>query len=60
MNLLLRNALVVSRKTEEEFFRMCHLWRFGKDQMCNDDVAQYKLHGVIPKYVQAWLAHEFL
>lgn len=55
MNLLLKNALERSKRTEAEFFRMCHIWLFGKDQMCHNDVAQYKLYGVIPKYVQEYI-----
>lgn len=40
---------------EQSFFRLAHIWAFGKDVSVADDVAQFRLHSVIPKYVQRYL-----
>jgi hypothetical protein len=39
------------------FFRMAHVWAFQKDPQIHDDVAQYQLHGVVPKYVVSYLKY---
>jgi hypothetical protein len=53
-----KQAITNSGRTEVEFFQMCHLWRFQKVQNCVDDVCQYRLHGIIPKYVQQWVTDQ--
>jgi len=40
---------------ELTFFRIAHVWSFGTDPDLHDDVAQYKLHAVIPKYVEKYV-----
>lgn len=37
------------------FFRMAHFRMFGTDPDLSNDVAQFVMHGIIPKYVQAYL-----
>jgi hypothetical protein len=48
------NKLKVDNLT---FFRMAHVWCFGTDPPLHDDVAQFLLHSVVPKYVERYLAH---
>lgn len=42
---------------EQTFFRMAHVWSFGTDPSVQDDVAQWKLHGIVPRYVQKYLQY---
>lgn len=41
----------------QRFFRTAYMWRFGKDYDCVNDVCQYKLHAIVPKYVQEYIKH---
>lgn len=59
MELLLKEAITRSGRTELEFFQSAYLWRFQKIATCVDDVCQYRLHAVIPKYIQEYLKHKF-
>jgi hypothetical protein len=40
---------------ELTFFRVAHVWAFGTDPDLHDDLAQYLLHGILPKYVVNYL-----
>lgn len=42
---------------EQRFFRCAYMWRFGKDYDCVTDVVQYKLHAIVPRYVQDYVRH---
>jgi hypothetical protein len=57
MLLYLVETLNRLRTDEQTFFRMAHVWCFGTDPDVSNDVAQYKLHGIVPKYVQRYLTH---
>jgi len=58
MILYLVNTLKRLNMNEVTFFRLAHIWAFsGRDPQIHDDVAQFKLHGIIPKYVQRYLHH---
>jgi hypothetical protein len=37
------------------FFRIAHVHQFGTDPDLSNDVAQYRMHAVIPQYVCAYL-----
>jgi hypothetical protein len=37
------------------FFRMAHIRMFGTDPDLSNDVCQFHLHALVPKYVQAYL-----
>lgn len=39
------------------FFQTAYLWVFDYINECITDVAQYRLHGVVPKYVQQYVKH---
>ena len=45
------------RVDERTFFRMAHVWCFGTDPDLGNDAMEFKLHGIIPKYVQRYLNH---
>ncbi len=56
MMLYLVNTMIRLNLSEHEFFRLAHIWAFkGRDPNIHDDVAQYQLNGVVPKYVQRYL-----
>lgn len=42
---------------ERQFFRMAHIWCFGTDPDLGNDAMEFKLHGIIPKYVERYLNH---
>lgn len=48
-------AIERSKLTEVDFFRCAHQWAFGKDCASTTDYEQFKLHGIIPKYVIQYL-----
>lgn len=52
---LLRRKLDELRMDVHTFFRVSHVWCFGTDPDLNDDVAQFRLHSVIPRYVVRYL-----
>jgi hypothetical protein len=56
-NHLLIERLNELRAEDHLFFRIAHFWRFGTTPDLSNDVAQYRLHGIIPKYVMAYLDH---
>jgi hypothetical protein len=53
----LKAAIAQSRRTEIEFFQAAYLWRYKKVHNCVNDVCQYRLNAVIPKYVLEFLEH---
>jgi uncharacterized protein YhfF len=55
MKLFMMNLLRERNLTIGEFFRLAHVWKFGKDRDMSDSVAQYVMHGVIPKFVCEYL-----
>lgn len=57
MYLYLREKIHSLGDDEQTFFRTAYMWRFGKDADVSSDVAQYRLHAVIPKYVEAYVQH---
>ena len=42
---------------EQTFFRLAHVWSFGTDPDVSTDVAQFKLHAVVPHYVRKYVQH---
>jgi hypothetical protein len=45
------------RVTDRQFFRLAHIWCFGTDPDLGNDVMEFKLHSIIPKYVERYLNH---
>lgn len=54
-NELLRRKLAETSMNTHSFFQMCHYYCFQKTPMLHDDVAQWKLNGVVPTYVKRFL-----
>ena len=52
---LLRQRLSETKTDEQTFFRLAHIYLFGSDPDLSNDVAQYKLHAIIPRYVVRYL-----
>jgi len=46
-----------ARTDEQSFFRSAYIWRFGKDTDVSNDVCQYKLHAIVPRYVEEYVAN---
>jgi hypothetical protein len=57
MHLYLVATLDELRCDEQHLFRMAHVWAFQKDVSVANEVAQYRLHGLIPQYVCRFLKH---
>lgn len=55
MLLRLKLALERTRLTEHEFFAVAYYWKFNKVLYTDSDVVQFKLNGIIPKYVIQYL-----
>lgn len=55
MHLFLCNKMAQLHVDELTFFRIAHVWAFGTDPDLSTDVAQYKLHALIPRYVVNYL-----
>ena len=55
--LLLKHALLQTKKSELEFFQEAFLWKFKKIYNCVNDVVQFRLHAIIPRYVAEYLDH---
>lgn len=55
MHLFLVNKMDQLKVDVLTFFRIAHVWAFGTDPDLHDDVAQYQLHAVIPRYVVNYL-----
>ena len=41
----------------QTFFRIAHIHQFGTDPDVSTDVAQFKLHAIVPPYVCKYLQH---
>ena len=54
-----KRALAISKRTELEFFQTAYLWRFKKVGNCVNDVCQWRLNAVIPKYINEFIDHAF-
>lgn len=57
MLLYLRHCINQAKADEQSFFRSAYMWRFGKDADVSNDVCQYKLHAIVPKYVEEYVIH---
>ena len=57
MLLYLGHAITRCGGTELEFFQTSYYWKFSKHYDCVVDVAQYRLHAIIPKYVEDYIHH---
>lgn len=55
MHLFLVNKLNQLKVDAHTFFRIAHVWAFGTDPDLSNDVAQYELHALIPRYVVSYL-----
>lgn len=57
MLLYLRYYMNQAMVDEQSFFRSAYMWRFGKDADVSNDVCQYTLHAIVPKYVEEYVIH---
>ena len=57
MLLYLVATMVRLKVDEQTFFRIAHVWAFGTDPDVSTDVAQFKLHAIVPPYVRKYLHH---
>ncbi len=55
MLLYLKEKIKQSGGDDLQFFQSSYIWRFDKFYECVTDIAQYRLHGVIPRYVQDYI-----
>ena len=51
MHLFLIQYITTNKIQIQDFFRSAYIWKYAKDRDPWNDVAQYKLHGIIPSYV---------
>lgn len=54
---LLRRKMEETQTDELTFFRLAHIFFFGSDPDLSNDVAQYKIHAIIPNYVIRYIDH---
>lgn len=52
---LLRKKMDETKTDEQTFFRLAHIYCFGTDPDLSNDVAQYRMHAIIPRYVVRYL-----
>lgn len=57
MLLYLANKIHELGDDPQRFFRAGYMWKFGKDHDCVNDVCQYKLHGIVPKYIEEYIRY---
>lgn len=57
MLLYLVETLNRLRRDDLSFFQEAYIWAFKKEGEVSNDVVQYRLHAIIPKYVQKYLQH---
>lgn len=44
-------AMTRAKVDEQTFFRLAHIYCFGSDANVSTDVAQFKLHAIVPPFV---------
>ena len=57
MFLYLANKIHELGDDPQRFFRAAYMFKFGKDYDCVTDVVQYKLHAIVPHYVEDYVRH---
>lgn len=57
MLLAIREKLLRLRLDSKTFFRMAHLYCFGRDVDVSADAALFETQGVVPRYVARYMAH---
>jgi hypothetical protein len=57
MLLYLKEAIKRCGNDDLQFFQTSYTWMFDRVFECTTDVLQYRLHGVVPKYVQEYVKH---
>lgn len=57
MYLYLANKIHELGDDEQRFFRAAYMYVFGKDYDCITDVCQYRLHAIVPRYVETYVRH---
>lgn len=56
MLLAIRETLLRLRLDSKHFFRLAHLHCFARDVDCSADALEFEKHGVVPKYVERYMA----
>lgn len=57
MLLAIKERLLRLRLDSKTFFRMAHMFCFGRDVDLTEDVRRFETNGVVPKYVERYMAH---
>ena len=57
MLLYFRNKLDELRIDDIRFFRIAHQWCFNRDVAYLNEVSEYRLHSILPKYVIRYIKH---
>lgn len=55
MHLWLADRMNRLKLEPKQFFRLAHVWRFGKDAHTEHDVLAYQVGGIIPQYVRDYI-----
>ncbi len=43
--------------SDHEMFETAYMWRFGQVGYITPDYCEFVQHGILPKYVTAWMQH---
>ena len=57
MHLYLAEKIRALGTDARSFFRLAHIWRFGKDTTGVLDAQEYVKQGIIPPYVREYIYH---
>lgn len=57
MLLFLKYAIKATGDNDLLFFETAYYWRFQKRQEVFNDLVQYRLHAIVPKYVEEYVRH---
>jgi hypothetical protein len=57
MQLRVCEAIIRTNTTEENFFRCAHVFRFGTTGDVTNDLVQWKLHAIVPNYIQDYATY---
>lgn len=57
MYLYLKEKIRQANDSELLFFQTAYYWRFQKHYDCVNDSIQFRLHAIIPKYVEEYVIH---
>jgi len=50
------DAMIRTKTDEQTFFRKAHVFSYGADADVSNDVAQFKMHAIVPFYVRKYVS----